>query len=272
MPACIGQRVPDRTILDFGEQWTRYPDNDGYYASVSMLADILEPLLPVADLKNRRVMEIGSGSGRIAGMLLEADASQVIAVEPSAAMDALEQNLRGHADRLVAARVTGDQAPDFQADIALSIGVLHHIPEPVPVVRRVFDVLKPGGQFLFWVYGHEGNELYLRVFEPLRRVTSRLPDRALDVLCHGLNAALVPYIELARIAPVPMRHYAVNVLGKLERHARFLVIFDQLNPQHASYYRREEALALMRSAGFVDVRIHHRHGYSWTVIGRKPER
>ena len=28
---------------------------------------------------------------------------------------------------------------------------------------------------------------------------------------------------------------------------------------------------LLADAGFVDVRIHHRHGYSWTVTGVRPQ-
>jgi hypothetical protein len=47
------------------------------------------------------------------------------------------------------------------------------------------------------------------------------------------------------------------------------VIVDQLNPQWAKYYDRESALKLLQKNGFADVRIHHRHGYSWTVTGVK---
>ena len=52
---------------------------------------------------------------------------------------------------------------------------------------------------------------------------------------------------------------------------RYLTVFDQLNPSYAKYYTEEEAGQLMKRAGFADVRLHHRHGYSWTVLGRKPE-
>jgi hypothetical protein len=52
-------------------------------------------------------------------------------------------------------------------------------------------------------------------------------------------------------------------------HKRRLAIYDQLNPAYAKYYTREEAAALLAAAGFVDIRLHHRHGYSWSVIGTK---
>ena len=43
----------------------------------------------------------------------------------------------------------------------------------------------------------------------------------------------------------------------------------QLRHLHYPFYR-EEIETMVRDAGFVDVRAHHRHGYSCTVIGRKP--
>ncbi len=262
--------VPDETIEHFGAQWRRYPGNEGYYASTNMLSDICEPLLPVERLADKVVVEIGSGSGRIVNMLLDVGVRQVVAVEPSAAMDVLAENVAPRRDRVVLARVPGAEAPDVEADFALSIGVLHHIAEPDATVRRMFDVLKPGGEVLCWLYGREGNERYLRLVEPLRRLTPRIPDGVLAVVGHALNVVLGAYVALARVAPVPMRGYARNVLGQLSRRDRFLVIFDQLNPGYAKYYTREEAVALVTRAGFVDVRIHHRHAYSWTVVGRKP--
>jgi len=60
-------------------------------------------------------------------------------------------------------------------------------------------------------------------------------------------------------------------LAKLSPEQHRLVMYDQLNPAYAKYYTREEARALLESAGFSNVRIHHRHGYSWTVVGQKPQ-
>src|SRR5690606_4798209 len=104
----------------------------------------------------------------------------------------------------------------------------------------------------------------------LRILTRRLPDRVLSRLCAGLNRVLDLYIVLCRRLPLPLRDYVLNVLSKVDRAKRHLIIYDQLNPAYARYYRRDEAVALLEAAGFEDVRVHHRHGYSWTVIGRKP--
>jgi hypothetical protein len=61
--------------------------------------------------------------------------------------------------------------------------------------------------------------------------------------------------------------YSAGSLGTtVPRHIRPT---DQLNPACAKYYSGSEAHALLEDAGFADVRIYRRHGYSWTVMGIK---
>src|SRR5207244_769506 len=121
-----------------------------------------------------------------------------------------------------------------------------------------------------WLFGREGNESYLAFVVPLRFVTTRLPDWVVRGISRLLNLGADLYLFTCRYLSLPLRRYALEVLGKLERRRRYEVIFDQLNPAYAKYYRKDEARALFEAAGFVDVRMHHRHGYSWTVVGYRP--
>jgi SAM-dependent methyltransferase len=260
----------DQTIRDFGRQWTAYTENEGYYGSLELLKDIIEPLLPVERLRGATAAEIGSGTGRIVIMMMEAGAAKVYALEPSDAVEALRKNTAGYGERVEILEVRGDQLPALDLDLEFSIGVIHHIPDPDPVMKAAFTSLKPGGQMLVWLYGREGNELYLSIFGPLRAITRRLPHALLVPIAHVLNFFAGIYVSLARIMPVPMRGYVLNVFGPFDRYARFVVVYDQLNPYYAKYYRREEAINLMKRAGFSNVQIFHRHGYSWTVCGTRP--
>ena len=70
----------DRTIKDFGKQWLRYSDNEGYYGSLELFSDILSPFLKTEALKNCKVAEIGSGADRIVNMLLESGVQHIVAV------------------------------------------------------------------------------------------------------------------------------------------------------------------------------------------------
>lgn len=265
-------RLKQETIRDFGDQWTRYRENEGYYASATLLADIVEPLLAVSAVQGKRVADIGSGTGRIDNMLLDAGAAHVVAVEPSAAFDVLVRNVR-RPEAVTALNLAGDSLPATgDLDLVVSIGVLHHIPDPAPVMLAALRALAPGGRMLAWLYGREGNEAYLAFAEPLRALTRRLPHSLLVAVVWLLYPALAAYIALARRFNVPLRDYLNSYLGKLSPDQRRLVMYDQLNPAYAKYYTRAEAIALLDRAGFADVRVHHRHGYSWTVVGEKPAR
>jgi SAM-dependent methyltransferase len=200
-----------------------------------------------------------------------AGAKHVYAVEPSAAFEVLKRNTLAHKDQVTLFKIRGDELPtDLQVDLVFSYGVIHHIPDPLPTMRAAHNALRPGGKSCVWIYGHEGNELYVAVTKPLRAVTTRLRDRALRGVSHLLNLFADVYILACRHMSLPLGGYVREVFAKLERRRRFEVIFDQLNPAYAKYYKEAEARALFEQAGFVDVELHHRYGYSWTVIGRRP--
>lgn len=267
------ETLTSRTISDFGEQWLHHRENPGYYGSAELLGDLFGDLLTPAAVQGKRVADIGSGTGRIVNMLLDAGAAHVTAVEPSAAFDVLQKNTAARKDRITYINARGEALPPkLNLDLVVSMGVLHHIPEPAPVVEAAFRALRPGGYMFVWLYGYEGNQSYLRFADALRTVTRHLPHAVLLALCSVLNIALGIYIFLCRYAPLPMRSYMLNVLARFPRSVRKLTIYDQLNPAYAKYYTRQEAESLLRSAGFVSVSSWHRHGYSWSVIGTKPSK
>jgi len=261
----------NQTIQDFGEQWVRYRDNEGYYGSLELFSDILSPFVKPDELKGCKVGEIGSGTGRIVNMLLEAGVNHVIALEPSDAFDVLRENIR-QPDKVKCLKTTGDQLPAFgDLDYVFSIGVLHHIQDPTPAVEAAFKALRPGGHFFVWVYGKEGNRLYLTFLVLLRIYAKHLPHVMLTSLVEMMYWPLVFYMKLCRVCPLPLKEYLFAIFEKMSPQKRRLVIYDQLNPSFVKYYTRLEVEKLLLDGNFRDVRVHHRHGYSWTAIGTKPQ-
>ena len=268
MAADLGRR----TIRDFGEQWTTYKDNSGYYGSVELFADVFGPLLDSLPLAGARVADIGAGTGRFVRILLDAGASHVTALEPSEAFVVLRENTRELGDRVALLNLSGDRLPQgADLDLVFSYGVLHHVPEPEPVVRAAWGALRPGGKCAVWLYGKEGNQAYLLALRTLTTVTRRLPHIALATLTRLLYWPLAAYMSLCRYVRAPLAGYMREVFSRLTPDKRRLVIYDQLNPAYAKYYSRAEARALLEQEGFVDVQLHHRHGYSWSVVGTRPE-
>jgi SAM-dependent methyltransferase len=259
-----------RTIADFGEQWTRYPDSEGFFGSPELFDDIFRPLVSVQDVRGRRVAEIGAGTGRFVSVLARAGATHVIAVEPSDAILVLKASTAGFGDRVSYLHATGDQLPGTgDLDYVFAIGVMHHIPDPDPVSAAAFRALRPGGVFAVWLYGREGNGLYLAAARSMWWLTRRLPHRALDLFVRLLYPVFWLYMTACRWLPLPLAPYMRRVMVPLTPAKRRVVIYDQLNPAYAKYYTRDEAEALLARQGFTNVRLHHRHGYSWTVTGVK---
>ena len=263
-------KTSKQTITDFGKQWKKFPDNKGYYGSVDLFKDFCGTLISEEDVRGKSVLEIGSGTGRIVNMLIALGAKHVYAIEPSESYDVLISNTKLSRDKVTCYQVSGENLPSMEVDLAISFGVLHHIPEPKPVVDRVYEVLKKGGKFIVWVYGYEGNETYLSIFLPLRKVTSKLPDFLLDIIANGLNYFAGIYIGFCKVFELPLKKYVLTVFNRLDWKSRRMVIFDQLNPEYAKYYHKEEAVSLLKKAGFINIVSFHRHAYSWTLLGEKP--
>lgn len=263
-----GSGIDQKTIADFGEQWTKYTDNSGHYGSLALFIDICEPLLSIDDVRGKIVADIGAGTGRIANMLLDAGATHVTAIEPSESFRVIIANTTSRADRVKVIHGDGTAIPQTKSfDLVTSIGVLHHVENPEPIIEAARSALKPGGRIFIWLYGREGNEAYLALVRPLRAITKQMPHRLLAALSYIMDAVVMAYTAASRVAPLPLRHYLQTVYSQLAPDKRRLVIYDQLNPAYAKYYLESEARNLLEQNGFRNVRIHHRHGYSWSVIG-----
>jgi hypothetical protein len=48
------------------------------------------------------------------------------------------------------------------------------------------------------------------------------------------------------------------------------IVFDQMLPRIANYWKREEVEGLLRDAGLIDVQTASVNGMSWTAIGTRP--
>lgn len=263
--------LKDKTIEDFGKQWIRFDDVDnGYYGCDILFQDILSPLVSATEVEGTSVADIGSGTGRIVRMLLAAGAGSVLAIEPSDAMTVLKKNV-GHIENVRLLQVDGSRIPaEASLDWVFSIGVIHHIPNADEVMRACWLALKPGGKVAIWLYGREGNELYLAAVTPLRWFAQKCPDVILTAVSWSTVPFLRLYQHLCAGIPLPMRQYFRNHIARLDSRQLVATVFDQLNPAYAKYYTRTEAMQLLAGAGFHDIQIHHRHGYSWTVVGTRP--
>ena len=254
---------------EFGEQFMIDSNIDDYWGSKDMLKDIVNPFT-LTSVKNKVIMEVGVGSGRILNNLVKFLPKKAIAVEPSQAIKIAKKN---NALSKVKIEFLNLKAEDIKikkkVDYVFSLGVIHHIPNYKKACKRIYDSLKPNGKFIIWVYGYEGNELYLLIFNNIRRITRILPDSVLRIFCTFLNLVCYLYIFLCKFIKLPMQQYMLEVFGKCSFEKRNYIIFDQLNPSFSKYFKKKELTDLLKDSGFKNVNINHRHGYSWLAIAKK---
>lgn len=254
---------------DFGKQFIKDSKIDDYWGSKKMLKDIVNPFA-LSKIKNKIIMEVGTGSGRILNNLTKYYPKKIFAVEPSKAINVAKKN---NTNSKVTIKFLNIKAEDLEInkkiDFVFSLGVIHHIPNYKKACEKIYRSLKPGGKFIMWVYGYEGNELYIIIFNNLRRITRILPDTVLRMICMILNFFCYIYIFLCRFFKLPMKDYMQNVFTKCSFEKRNYIIFDQLNPSYSKYFTKSEVFSLLKNSGYKDINIKHRYKYSWLAIAKK---
>lgn len=210
----MASRGVEQTIQDFDEQWWRYIDNSGFYGSAELFADIIHPFLTPDDIRGKTVVDIGSDTGRIVRMLLSCGARRIYAVEPgSRAFAALKHNTQADCDRLEYLHQRGEDIPDgMNADLVLSVGVIHHIEDPRDTMKACFEALRPGGRCLLWLYGREGNEFYLglKSAPPNRAKINPQPCRSFGQISQ-LSMRQAVRVMARRDSECPVHHLNVAV-------------------------------------------------------------
>ena len=257
------------TINDFGKQFKYHDKIDDYWGGQEILKDIVNPF-NLDMIKGKIICEIGSGSGRILKNLSKFLPKKIYAIEPSDAIEIAKRNNENSKVEILFKKISG-QMINFnnEIDYIFSLGVIHHIPDAEIVCKKIYESLKPKGKFVIWLYGKEGNELYLFIFNNLRKITRFMPDKLLNLFSIFLNLLLSVYIFFCKYLNLPLRNYILNVLKKCSFEKRKYIIFDQLNPSYSKYYTREDVETLLIKSGFNKFKIVNRRQYSWTAIAEK---
>lgn len=262
------------TISDFGNQWVIHGRlDDDYWTSDQMFRDHFENKKPpFEDLEGLRVVDVGSGSGRILKMISRYNPKKLIGVEPSQGFNILRENTKGIPNLELVNLGAEEFSTISPVDYVFSLGVIHHIPNPEPAVENIYLNLVPGGYFVMWVYGYENNELYVFLQAFLRPILRLLPDFFLEKFSLLLTYILDVYLGISRVfcfSKLPLTKYLSELFSKCGRVQKKYIIFDQLNPAFAKYYKKEEVIDLLKRVGFSEISLFHRHSYSWTAIAKK---
>ena len=254
----------DQGVIDsFGHEWATfdYGETDTSEALDAQFRAYCTPLdLKQFDPKKSIAGDFGAGSGRWASRLTPYF-SLVYALEPSdGASKVLKNKFSGEAKIAVLQETVGaNSIPLESLDLAMSLGVLHHIPDTGLAIKEVSRKIKPGGLFLCYLYYNLENKpgfykLIFKAVNTVRKVISGLPQRMKQIVTSAI-AALI-YWPLARLSKIistfgmntsniPLHHYADMPFVMLANDA-----LDRFGTTLEQRFSKAEITEMLRAADF----------------------
>ncbi len=254
----------DQGVIDsFGHEWATF-DYGEAETTEALNAQFKAYCTPI-DLNqfNPKISvaaDFGAGSGRWASRLIPFF-SLVYALEPSDGASKVLQSKFSDESKIVVLQETvgANSIPLDSLDLAMSLGVLHHIPDTSLAVKDISLRIKSGGMFLCYLYYNLENKptFYKLIFKgvnTVRRMISALPQK-IKLLVTSIIAALV-YWPLARFSKlmirfgvntsnIPLHHYADMPFVMLANDA-----LDRFGTSLEQRFSKAEIAEMLRLANF----------------------
>jgi len=247
----------------FGYEWDKYSVIDPNYEK--QFKNWIHPVEP-DDFKGKEVLDAGCGMGRNSYWPLLWGAKRVLGFDfDHRSVNAARKNLANFQNAEVQYKSIYDIQWKREFDVAFCIGVIHHLKEPKFALKKLVESLKPNGTLIIWVYSYEGNEWIVRFVSPIRKlVTSKLPVGLVHVLSYAFSIPLYAFVKIFKGPSAYFKQLSTFHFWHVHS-----IVFDQLIPDVANYWKREEVKELFSHIGLREFAIYQPPNKTgWTIVGK----
>lgn len=216
------------------------------------------------DLRGKRVLDVGVGTGRFADVVARCGA-ETVGIDLSYAVETAWENVGSlPGTNIVQADLFALPFEQESFDFIYSIGVLHHTPDCKQAFLQLVRYLRPGGIIAIWVYdAHtwKPGSLLETSNRFWRAISTKLPSRMLYALCL-LELPLyflrkIPGFDQALHLLLPgLIYHAIpkfNDHDEIKEHV--LDVFDWYSPKFQSKHTYPEVFAWFEEAGLENIRV-----------------
>ena len=208
------------------------------------------------DLTSKVVLDLGCGPGRFIEVARNKGAL-VIGLDYSIAVEAAHKNFESDENVcIIQADAMNLPLKENSIDIAFSIGVLHHTPDPSNGVKEIYKILKPnGGWFALSVYGAGGYydfptvQFWRRIFKFTWKYFGQWPPL---IYTYFVINILRPIAKISRTTGRAIRIF-LPFVNLPDKQWSLLDTFDSITPSYQSAHDSYEIYTWFKSIGYKDI-------------------
>lgn len=204
------------------------------------------------DWKGKKILDVGCGMGRNSYWPMKWGASSVTAFDyDERSVARAKETLKEFPTATVLYKSAYDIDWKNEFDIAFSIGVIHHLSDPKLAIKNMITALKPGGKLLVWCYSYEGNEWIVKYVDPVRiHITSKLSPAIVHFLSYFCSIPLYFFAKFFH-----RKNGYLTQLSTFDFWHLHSIVFDQLIPDVANYWRKEEMFELVEGLAVENILV-----------------
>jgi ubiquinone/menaquinone biosynthesis C-methylase UbiE len=273
-----GDNIDHNVVASFGDEWAKFHDfsDEAIDQAGHEYFDILNETIIN---KNTYGIDIGCGTGRWSKYLASKIGFMEL-IDPSNAI-LVADKLLGKIDNVRLTKTGVEQIPfaDETFDFAMSVGVLHHIPNTQQAMKDCVQKVKRGGYFYCYLYHNleTRGPLFKGLFwlsNLLRYVVCRMPAKPKQLVCDILAVVVyMPFVLWVRLLTIigckklaskmPLSAYADKPFFIIRNDA-----LDKFGTSLEQRFSKEQVTTMMRNCGLDEIVISPSSPF-YHAVGRK---